>query len=168
MSESTFDAPAQEAPRLAIRLSVNGQERVLHVEANVTLADALREQAGTTSVHLGCEHGVCGACNVKLDGEVVRSCLTLAASCEGARIVTLEGLTDERATVLKTALNRCHGLQCGYCTPGVMVTGHDLLTRGVPMNEKDIRAALCGNVCRCTGYQGMVRAVAESLEELAT
>ena len=153
-------------PELTIHLTVNGVERVLAIEHNVTLADALREQVHATSVHLGCEHGVCGACNVYLDGAVVRSCLTLAAACDGAAVTTLEGLDDATAATLKAAMHEHHGLQCGFCTPGMIVTGHDMLTRGLCQTETEIRQQLCGNICRCTGYQGIVRAITQAREEI--
>jgi carbon-monoxide dehydrogenase small subunit len=149
-----------------IRITVNGVEREFALEHNVTLADALRDQARTTSVHQGCEHGVCGACNVYLDGQVVRSCLTLAAACDGASVTTLEGLNDATATALKAAMHEHHGLQCGFCTPGMVITGHDMLKRGLCQSEPEIRQQLCGNICRCTGYQGIVRAIAHTREEI--
>ncbi|MCD0504467.1 (2Fe-2S)-binding protein [Bordetella petrii] len=153
--------------RIAVKLNVNGRPCELQAEPNATLADSLREQAGTNSVHLGCEHGVCGACNVYLNGEVVRACLTLTAPCDGMEVVTLEGLDDATATALKDAMHRHHGLQCGFCTPGMLITGHDMLVRGLCGSETEIRQQLCGNICRCTGYQGIVAAIAETREETA-
>ncbi|WP_144630058.1 (2Fe-2S)-binding protein [Bordetella genomosp. 13] len=146
---------------LTVDLQLNGQPRSMAVEHNETLADCLREQAGTTSVHLGCEHGVCGACNVLVDGEVVRACLTLAAACDGCAVVTAEGLQDALADRLRDALHRHHGLQCGFCTPGMLVTGHAMLSRGQAGSTEAIRRQLCGNICRCTGYQGIVNALDE-------
>jgi len=153
--------------RIPINLTVNGRTTELSVEPNATLADSLREQAGTHSVHLGCEHGVCGACNVYLNGAVVRSCLTLTATCDGMEITTLEGLSDATAAALKDAMHRCHGLQCGFCTPGMIITGHDMLTRKLCNSETEIRQQLCGNICRCTGYQAIVTAIASAQEEIS-
>lgn len=152
---------------IVVNLAINGRPRELRVAPNASLADALRDQAGTHSVHLGCEHGVCGACNVYLDGAVVRACLTLAAPCDGADVVTLEGLNDATAAALKDAMHRHHGLQCGFCTPGMVITGHDMLTRGLCGSEPEIRQQLCGNICRCTGYQGIVAAIADARKEIA-
>lgn len=141
-------------------VSVNGAPVALDGDHRASLADFLRD-AGATSVHLGCEHGVCGACNVMLDGVCVRSCLTLAQSCAGASVTTLEGLNDELATRLRQAFSQYHALQCGFCTPGVFVAAYDLLSSGPAqgLDETSVRERLAGNICRCTGYQGMVEAV---------
>jgi len=150
---------------LDITLTLNGHAHALRVAPNSSLADCLREDLGATSVHLGCEHGVCGSCNVYLDGQVVRACLTLAAACDGAHITTLEGMTDALAVALKDAMHRHHALQCGFCTPGMVITAHDMLTRGLCASERQIREQLCGNICRCTGYQGIVSAIVQTREE---
>jgi carbon-monoxide dehydrogenase small subunit len=139
-------------------LMVNGRVIVLHCDDRTSLADHLRD-AGLTSVHLGCEHGVCGACNVLLDGVSARSCLALARSCAGAEVVTLEGLTDDLAARLRKAFSEHHALQCGFCTPGVFIAAHELLSSGVLLDEGTVRDRLSGNICRCTGYQGMIDAV---------
>jgi carbon-monoxide dehydrogenase small subunit len=153
--------------QLDIALQVNGKAMTLRVEQNVSLADGLREQAGTTSVHLGCEHGVCGACNVIVDGEVVRACLTLAAACGGSAVTTAEGLHGDLACRLRDAMHRHHALQCGFCTPGMLVTAHDMVTRGQAPCSAAIREQLSGNICRCTGYQGIVTAIKTTIEESA-
>ncbi|WP_232464518.1 (2Fe-2S)-binding protein [Bordetella genomosp. 8] len=151
--------------RINVDMLVNGKAVTLEVEPHASLADALREQAGTTSVHLGCEHGVCGACNVIVDGEVVRACLTLAAGCGGGAITTAEGLDDDLAHRLRDAMHRHHGLQCGFCTPGMLITAHDMVSRGQAPCPAGIREQLCGNICRCTGYQGIVAAIQTTIEE---
>ncbi|OZI59732.1 (2Fe-2S)-binding protein [Bordetella genomosp. 11] len=151
--------------RISVDLTVNGSAATLTVEPNASLADALREQAGTTSVHLGCEHGVCGACNVIVDGEVARACLVLAAACANSTITTAEGLTDPLSQRLRDAMHRHHGLQCGFCTPGMLITAHDMVSRGQAACPASIREQLCGNICRCTGYQGIVAAIQTTIEE---
>ncbi|MGE4239218.1 (2Fe-2S)-binding protein [Ramlibacter sp.] len=142
-------------------LHLNGRRLPLDGEHRQSLADCVRE-AGATSVHLGCEHGVCGTCNVLVDGRIVRSCLTLSHACTGAEVVTLEGLNDPLAERLRAAFKRCHALQCGYCTPGMFVAAHEFLTSGLEVNEANVREALAGNICRCTGYQGIVDAVLQA------
>jgi carbon-monoxide dehydrogenase small subunit len=147
-----------------IRLVVNGAPLALDVPARTHLADALREAAGLTGTHLGCEQGVCGACTLLLDGVPVRSCLISAHEAEGADVTTIEGLdADPVAAALRDAFTRHHALQCGYCTPGMIVTARDIVLRlgGAPIEEARIREELAGNLCRCTGYRGIVRAVAE-------
>ncbi|ANN80544.1 4-hydroxybenzoyl-CoA reductase subunit gamma [Bordetella flabilis] len=150
---------------MSVDLVVNRKTATMEVEPHASLADALRELAGTTSVHLGCEHGVCGACNVIVDGEVVRACLTLAAACGGCAVTTAEGLDDALADRLRDALHRHHGLQCGFCTPGMLITAHDMVSRGQSPCPASIREHLCGNICRCTGYQGIVAAIQTTIEE---
>jgi carbon-monoxide dehydrogenase small subunit len=144
-----------------VQLTVNGSSRRMLVEPRKTLADALREDLGLTGTHLGCEHGVCGACTILLDGEAVRSCLMFAVQADGSDIVTVEGLAgpDGRLTDVQTAMHECHGLQCGFCTPGFVVTITALLEREPEPDDETIRDALSGNLCRCTGYQGIVKAV---------
>jgi aerobic carbon-monoxide dehydrogenase small subunit len=140
------------------RLQLNGAVVGLDCEHRVSLADFVRD-AGANSVHLGCEHGVCGTCNVLVDGTAVRSCLTLAHACQGRSVQTLEGLQDDLAQRLRQAFTRHHALQCGFCTPGVFVAAHELLSSGLALDETVVRERMSGNICRCTGYQGIVDAV---------
>lgn len=143
-----------------ISLTVNGSQVSATVEPRTHLADFLRESHNLTGTHIGCEHGVCGACTLLIDGEPARSCITFAAVCEGANIVTIEGLdNDEVAIELRDAFKREHGLQCGYCTPGMIVSARDIVLRMEAPTEHDIRVAMSGNLCRCTGYVGITRAV---------
>ena len=146
-----------------IRLSVNGNAVQRSVEARVSLADFLREELRLTGTHLGCEHGVCGACTVLVDGDSVRACLMLAVQADGASVRTVEGLgTPEHLNPLQQAMNRQHGLQCGFCTPGVLMTLTELIEKRPndrPPKEAEVREALSANICRCTGYQGIVDAV---------
>ena len=148
------------AGRMTLALTVNGQPRRVEAEPRSHLGDVLREGLNLTGTHLGCEHGVCGACTVLLDGEPARACLTFAGACAGAAVTTVEGLDgDEIAAELRAAFNREHALQCGYCTPGVLVAARDLVLRLPDADERRIRIGLAGNLCRCTGYAGIVRAV---------
>jgi carbon-monoxide dehydrogenase small subunit len=143
-----------------ISLSVNGEEVRETVEARKTLVDFLREDLGLTGSHVGCEHGVCGACTVRLDGAIVRGCLTLAAQCDGARIETIEGVSDAGEIAdLQAAFQVRNALQCGFCTPGMLLTAQHLLQRGGVPSRAVIRAYLSGNYCRCTGYHAIVDAV---------
>lgn len=139
-------------------IHLNGEPCGLGPEDRESLADLAR-RAGAKSVHPACEHGVCGACNVLVDGVCVRSCLTMARSCEGASVVTLEGLHDALSDSLRQAFSRHHALQCGYCTPGVFVAAYELLESGAALDEAAVRNAMAGNICRCTGYQGIVDAI---------
>ncbi|HEY1412441.1 MAG TPA: (2Fe-2S)-binding protein [Rhodopila sp.] len=151
-----------------ITLTVNGEPVSATIEPRTHLADFLRDALRFTAVHLGCEHGVCGACTVLLDGEPVRSCITLAVAANGADIRTLEGLQgDPLMEVLKRAFHDKHGLQCGFCTPGMLIAARDLLQRCPDVTAADIRAAMAGNLCRCTGYQGIVRAIMAARDENA-
>jgi carbon-monoxide dehydrogenase small subunit len=146
---------------MAVRMSINGRERVATVDPRVTLADFLREECQLTGTHLGCEHGVCGACTVLVDGAAVRACLMFAVQGDGAEVTTVEGLADadgELSTV-QAAFRDCHGLQCGFCTPGFVVTVTAFLRDTPHPTDQEIRQALSGNLCRCTGYQGIVDAV---------
>ena|ERR1700712_2586028 len=145
----------------AINVVVNGQGHTASVEARLTLGDFLRERIGCTGVHLGCEHGVCGACTVIVDGVAVRSCLMFAVQTDGAEITTVEGLADASGEFhpVQQALRDCHGLQCGFCTPGVAMTLAALTAPGCAPSEADLEAAMSGHVCRCTGYQGIRRAI---------
>ncbi|MCU1430761.1 MAG: coxS [Actinomycetia bacterium] len=146
---------------IAVTMNVNGERRRARVEARLTLADFLREECALTGTHLGCEHGVCGACTVLLDGDAVRSCLVFAVQAEGARVTTVEGLggPDGALSPVQDALRAEHGLQCGFCTPGFVVSITALLAENPNPNDQEVREALSGNICRCTGYQGIVKAV---------
>jgi carbon-monoxide dehydrogenase small subunit len=143
-----------------IALTVNGDEVREHVDARKTLVDFLREDLGLTGSHVGCEHGVCGACTVLLDGAIVRGCLTLAVQCDGASVETIEGVSDAGTLAdLQQAFQARNALQCGFCTPGMLLTAAALLAQGgVPSRDK-IREHLSGNYCRCTGYHAIVDAV---------
>jgi aerobic carbon-monoxide dehydrogenase small subunit len=140
---------------------VNGQRIALDVEPRRTLADALREDCALTGTHLGCEHGVCGACTVLLDGEPVRSCLLFAVQVDGSEVLTVEGLSAEDGTLhpVQRAFVEHHGLQCGFCTPGMLISAVHLLDRQPNADRATIREELAGNICRCTGYSGIVDAV---------
>lgn len=144
-----------------VRVTVNGQVREATVEARLTLADFLRERCHLTGTHLGCEHGACGACTVLVDGAAVRSCLMFAVQADGAAITTVEGIAAADGTLspVQEAMRECHGLQCGFCTPGFVVTITALLDENPHPDEDEIRDALSGNLCRCTGYQGILAAV---------
>ena len=146
-----------------IALTVNGTRYEEEVEVRVTLADFIRHQLGLTGTHLGCEHGVCGACTVLVDGAAVRSCLMLAVQAEGAKVVTVEGLSlDEGLTPLQASFRRHHALQCGFCTPGMITTAHALLSEEPDCDADRIREVLSGNLCRCTGYISIVEAVLDA------
>ena len=143
-----------------IRLTVNGEPRSARVTGRTQLAELLRDHLHLTGTHLGCEHGVCGACTVLLDGKPIRSCITYAHACENANVVTVEGLGDDSTgRALREAFARHHALQCGFCTPGMLITAWDIVTRLAPIDEAAIRHELSGNLCRCTGYMGIVAAV---------
>ncbi|MBL1116457.1 (2Fe-2S)-binding protein [Streptomyces sp. 110] len=149
-----------------IDIEVNGIRYERTVDARTSLADFLREQIGLTGTHLGCEHGVCGACTVLVDGRSVRSCLSLAAQAGGTTVRTVEGLGDgDGLSPLQQAMSRHHGLQCGFCTPGFVVAATELLENSAELDDHDVREALSGNVCRCTGYHGIVAAVLEVARE---
>jgi aerobic carbon-monoxide dehydrogenase small subunit len=143
-----------------IAISVNGEEVRESVDARTTLVDFLRETAGLTGSHVGCEHGVCGACSVRVDGAVVRGCLMLAVQCDGARVDTIEGVADSGEIAdLQQAFVARNALQCGFCTPGMLLSAQELLAVGGVPSREAIRAHLSGNYCRCTGYQAIVDAV---------
>jgi aerobic carbon-monoxide dehydrogenase small subunit len=145
---------------MTIGLTVNGRAVNKPVDPRTHLADFLRDQLDLTGTHLGCEHGVCGACTLLLDDMPARSCITFAAACDGARVTTIEGLdNDEIATELRAAFSREHALQCGYCTPGMLISARDLVLRLETSDERAIRIGMSGNLCRCTGYVGIVRAI---------
>ena len=146
--------------RIEISLTVNGELTRLEVEPREQLADVLRGRLMLTGTHLGCEHGVCGACTIEIDGAPARSCIAHAGSCDGADIRTIEGFgNDEVMAALREAFMREHALQCGYCTPGMLVTARDVVLRLPAADESRVREELAGNLCRCTGYRGIVRAV---------
>jgi aerobic carbon-monoxide dehydrogenase small subunit len=144
----------------AVRLVVNGEERVLDVEGRTLLVHALRDGLGLTGAHIGCDTSQCGACTVLLDGRSVKSCTVLAQQAEGREVTTIEGLAqDGELHPIQRAFVEHHGLQCGFCTPGVILTAADLLSRGGSPTDDEIRHALRGNLCRCTGYQGIVESI---------
>ncbi len=147
-------------PERRIDLSVNGETRRVTVEDRTTLGDALRDGCQLTGTHLACEHGVCGACTVLLDGEAVRSCLLFAVQAVGSQVTTIEGLTPADGTLspVQEAFRDAHGLQCGFCTPGFVVSVTAFLADHPDPTDEALRDALTGNLCRCTGYQGIVRA----------
>ena len=149
-----------------IQLSVNGIRVESIAEPRLTLADFLRERCGLTGTHLGCEHGSCGACTVLLDGAAVRSCLVFAVQAEGAEVSTVEGVAaaDGELSPVQAALRDCHGLQCGFCTPGFVMSITALLRDNPHPTDEEIREGLSGNFCRCTGYQGIVNAVHQAAE----
>ncbi|HYD57097.1 MAG TPA: (2Fe-2S)-binding protein [Burkholderiales bacterium] len=145
---------------MKVRFELNGKPASAEVPERTSLADCLRHHLRATGTHVGCEHGVCGACTVIIDGEAVRSCLTLAAQAEGARITTIEGLAQgEDLSPLQAAFRKHHALQCGFCTPGMLTTAHALLTEEPHADRERIREVLSGNLCRCTGYVSIVEAV---------
>jgi len=147
--------------RYTIALEVNGVRREGTVTARTSLVDFLREELRLTGTHVGCEHGICGACSVLLDGEPVRSCLLFAVQADGHSVTTVEGLAnpDGSLSVLQDSFCETHGLQCGYCTSGILIAAHALLARNPRPSEDEIRHAIGGNLCRCTGYQQIVEAV---------
>jgi aerobic carbon-monoxide dehydrogenase small subunit len=143
-----------------VALMVNGRRVEADVEPRTSLADFLREREGLTGTNLGCEHGVCGACTLEIEGAPARSCITLAVACEGASVRTIEGFDEDPVMEeLRQAFTAEHALQCGYCTPGMLVTERDIVTRLPDADEARIRLELSGNLCRCTGYVGIVNAV---------
>jgi carbon-monoxide dehydrogenase small subunit len=150
-----------------IRLTVNGAPVAAGIEARLTLADLLRDELGLTGTHLGCEHGVCGACTVLLDGDAVRSCLVLAVQADGHEVRTVEGLADgDELGPVQQAFWEAHGFQCGFCTPGFVMTTVALLEENPTADEAEIREALSGNICRCTGYQSIVDGVLLAVRRL--
>jgi carbon-monoxide dehydrogenase small subunit len=145
-------------------MTVNGERRAATVEPRLTLADFLRDVCRLTGTHLGCEHGVCGACTVEVDGRAVRSCLMFAVQADGAEVTTIEGVAapDGGLSPVQTAFRDCHGLQCGFCTPGFVVSVTAFLRDNPAPSDDEIRDALTGNLCRCTGYQGIIEAVRQA------
>ena len=151
-----------------VALTVNGKRVEAELEPRTSLADYLRESEGLTGTNLGCEHGVCGACTLEIDGAPARSCITLALACEGASVRTIEGFDDDPVMEeLRQAFTAEHALQCGYCTPGMLVTARDIVTRLPDCDEARIRLELSGNLCRCTGYVGIVSAIQAVLKNRA-
>ena len=149
-----------------INVTVNGAPVTADVEPRLSLADFLRDHQRLTGTHLGCEHGVCGACTVLMNGVPVRSCITLAVVADGAEITSIEGFDeDEPMTQLRKAFHENHALQCGYCTPGMLVAARDIVTRLPDADEARVRLELAGNLCRCTGYVGIVNAILQVLRE---
>jgi aerobic-type carbon monoxide dehydrogenase small subunit (CoxS/CutS family) len=147
---------------MQIEFELNGTIVSTSVEARTTLADCLRDNLGRTGTHLGCEHGVCGACTVLVNGEAVRSCLMLAVQARDEKVVTVEGLSGEELSPLQASFRKHHALQCGFCTPGFITTAHALLTSEPEADEERIRDVLSGNLCRCTGYVPIVEAVLDA------
>jgi carbon-monoxide dehydrogenase small subunit len=151
----------------SIRLTVNGNACSGEVEPRLLLADFLRHRLGLKGTHIGCEHGVCGACTVRMNGETVRSCLTFAVQADGGTVETVESLAaDGPLTVLQAAFHRCHALQCGYCTPGFLMVLTEFLQRVPEPSDAQMVQALSGNLCRCTGYVNMIAAVREAAVEI--
>ena len=149
-----------------ISLTINGTQRDIDVEPRRSLVDYLRDDERLTGTHIGCEHGVCGACTILIDGAPARSCITYAVACESAEIITLEGLEDDPViSELRTAFHEHHALQCGYCTPGMLISAYDIVTRLPYADENRMRLELSGNLCRCTGYVGIVSAINSVLEK---
>jgi len=145
-----------------VRLTVNGKPIVLTVEPRMSLAEALRTELDLTGTHLGCEHGVCGACTVLLDGEAIRGCLMLAVQAEGAAVTTIEGVNAVKGlTELQECFRRNHALQCGFCTPGMVLALHSLFARSPKADATEIKDAISGNICRCTGYRSILAAALE-------
>jgi len=153
---------------MRIELDVNGETHALDVEPRTTLLDTLRDTLALKGAHAGCEHGVCGACTVLVDGAAVRSCLMFAPQAEGSKIVTIEGITPGpgEMSVIQDAFCETHGMQCGYCTPAMIVTAHALLAGNPEPTREDIVDAISGNLCRCTGYAQIVEAIALAAERM--
>jgi carbon-monoxide dehydrogenase small subunit len=150
-----------------VTLNINGQTHNISVEPRRTLADAIREDCGQTGTHIGCEHGVCGACTVLIDGEPVRSCLMFAMQADGKAIRTVEGLAEGgKFHPLQQAFMDCHGLQCGFCTPGFLMLATGVLEREPDISDEDLVDVLSSNLCRCTGYQNIIKAVRMAAEQM--
>ena len=159
--------PNEYSQARPITLRVNGTEHRGQAEPRTLLVDFLREDLGLTGSHVGCEHGICGTCTILINGEAARSCLMLAVQADGAELMTVEGLAqDDQLHPLQAAFWEQHGLQCGFCTPGMLMTAYDLLQTNATPSEEEIRAGLSAVLCRCTGYQGIVEAVQAAAEKL--
>jgi aerobic carbon-monoxide dehydrogenase small subunit len=153
---------------IAVDVTVNGRRRSERVPARMLLSDFLRHRLGLTGTHVGCEHGVCGACTVRVDGRPARSCLMLAGQVDGSHVQTVEGLSETGPlTPLQQALHEAHGLQCGFCTPGILISAHDLLERHPHPSRNEIELLLSGHLCRCTGYRPIVDAIERAAREPA-
>ncbi|HJV82241.1 (2Fe-2S)-binding protein [Noviherbaspirillum sp.] len=153
--------------KLPVTLTVNGINHDIRVEARKLLSDALREDCHLTGTHVGCEHGVCGACTVLVDGKATRSCLSFAVQMEGHEISTIESVAhDDKLSPLQQAMHEEHGLQCGFCTPGIVMTFEAFLKNNPDPSEEEIREALSGNLCRCTGYHNIVKAIRKAAEQI--
>ena len=154
--------------RRTVTLTVNGKSYTAEAEVRLTLADFIRHTLGLTGTHLGCEHGVCGACTILLDGKSARSCLMLAVQADGHEILTVEGIApnDKELHPLQEAFRDNHGLQCGFCTPGMLTTLLEFLRDNPDPTEQEVRIAISGNLCRCTGYQGIVNAALDAAKRL--
>lgn len=149
-----------------LTITINGEQVTTDVEPRLSLADFIRDHRRLTGTHLGCEHGVCGACTVLMNGEPVRSCITFAVVADGTEITTIEGFDDDEPMAqLRQAFHENHALQCGYCTPGMLVAARDIVTRLPNADEDRVRLELAGNLCRCTGYVGIVNAILSVLEQ---
>jgi carbon-monoxide dehydrogenase small subunit len=156
------------ASKFAVRLKINGHVHEGNAEPRTSLADFLRDELDLTGTHLGCEHGVCGICTILVNGDAVRSCLMLAVQADGAEIMTVEGLAgpDGKLHAIQEAFAEEHGLQCGFCTPGFLMAIYELLNANTSPSEEEIRDVLGGQICRCTGYQGILRAVQSAAAKL--
>jgi aerobic carbon-monoxide dehydrogenase small subunit len=153
--------------KVDITLTINGREHAIRVEPRKTLVDAIRDDCGQTGTHIGCEHGVCGTCTVILDGEAVRSCLMFAVQAQGKRICTVEGLgTPDNLHPLQRAFIAHHGLQCGFCTPGFLMLAANTLEQHPDIGDKELLDVLASNLCRCTGYQNIIKAVRAARDEM--
>lgn len=163
----TFISDQQSEPGLNIKLQVNGQPVHAQVSVRQHLGDFLRESQGFKGTHIGCEHGVCGACTVRVDGRAVRSCLTLAVQADAAQVFTIEGLSDDPVVrALQDSFVRCHAMQCGFCTAGMLLTAAELLQTQLEPSREEVREYLSGNYCRCTGYESIVNAVMDAAQTL--
>ena len=163
----TFISDQQSEPGLNIKLQVNGQPVHAQVSVRQHLGDFLRESQGFKGTHIGCEHGVCGACTVRVDGRTVRSCLTLAVQADAAQVFTIEGLSDDPVVrALQDSFVRCHAMQCGFCTAGMLLTAAELLQTQLEPSREEVREYLSGNYCRCTGYESIVNAVMDAAQTL--
>ncbi|BDG47826.1 MULTISPECIES: (2Fe-2S)-binding protein [Parageobacillus] len=149
-----------------IEVTINGKKYQEQVESRMLLSDFLREKCGLTGTHVGCEHGVCGACTIHLNGSAVRSCLIFAVQVDGQEITTVEGLTkDGELTPLQRNFIECHGLQCGFCTPGILMSAADYLQKHPHPTLQEIKEMLSGHLCRCTGYEGIIKAIQKTIDE---